>query len=350
MSRELAIDGISISQDTDCYIIAEIGNNHQGSVQTCMDMFKVAKECGADAVKLQKRDNKSLYTGELYDSAYASENAYGATYGEHREALEFGKPEYLDLMAYAKELGITMFATAFDFKSADFLADINAPAFKIASGDLTSIPLLKHVAQYKKPIVLSTGGGTMDDVKRAHDAIMPINPELCILQCTAAYPIYDYKDMNLGVIPKFMEEFPDNIIGSSDHESGIAMALAAYVLGARVVEKHFTLNRSWRGTDHAFSLSPPGLKNLCRDLRRARSAIGDGVKSKLSCEEKPLFKMAKKLVAARDLSNGTVISADDVTIKSPGDGLLPYEMDKVLGKTLGRDMVTDEGFALKDLK
>ncbi len=350
MSRQLAIDGVSISQDTDCYVIAEIGNNHQGSVETCMDMFRVAKECGADAVKLQKRDNRSLYTGELYDSAYKSENAYGATYGEHREALEFGKPEYQELIACAKELGITLFATAFDFKSADFLADLDMPAFKIASGDLTSIPLLKHVAQYNKPIVLSTGGGTMDDVKRAHDAIMPINTDLCILQCTAAYPIYDYKDMNLGVITRFMEEFPENVVGSSDHESGIAMALAAYVLGARVVEKHFTLNRSWRGTDHAFSLSPPGLKNLCRDLHRVRDAIGDGVKSKLSCEEKPLFKMAKKLVAAKALKSGTVISDDDVTIKSPGDGLLPYEMDKVLGKTLTRDMSEDEGFALEDLK
>lgn len=350
MNRNLVIDGVSIGQDTDCYVIAEIGHNHQGSVNTAMDMFKSAKECGANAVKLQKRDNKSLYTRELYNSPYTSENAYGATYGEHREALEFGKSEYSQLMACAKDLGITMFATAFDFKSADFLADMNMPAFKVASGDLTSIPLLKHIAKYKKPIVLSTGGGTIADVKRAYDAIMPINPNLCILQCTAAYPIYDYNDMNLGVISAFLENFPDVVIGSSDHESGISMALVAYVLGARVIEKHFTLNRSWKGTDHAFSLSPAGLKKLVRDLRRTKKALGDGIKKKFSCEEKPLYKMSKKLVAACDLPVGHVIKAADVTIKSPGDGLAPYELDNVIGGRLVRDIKMDENFAFEDLE
>jgi len=166
------------------------------------------------------------------------------------------------LIDYAKKLNIDLFATAFDFKSANFLAGLDMPAFKIASGDLTNTPLLKHIAKFGKPMILSTGGGTLDDVKRAYDTIIPINPQLCILQCTASYPIENYADMNLRVISVFRETFPDIIIGSSDHESGIAMALVAYMLGARVVEKHFTLSRKQKGPDHFFAIEPQELAIL----------------------------------------------------------------------------------------
>ena len=345
MNRKLAIDGVSIDKDSDCYVIAEIGHNHQGSVQIAMEMMKVAKECGVNAVKLQKRDNRALYTRDLYNSAYVSENAYGATYGEHREALEFGKSEYEELIAWAGELGIALFATAFDLNSADFLANLDMPAFKIASGDLISIPLLKHVAQFKKPIILSTGGGTLDDVKRAYDAVMPINTQLCLLQCTAAYPVEDYHNLNLNVITTYMDTFKDVLVGFSDHESGIAMALVAYVLGARVIEKHFTLNRAWKGTDQAFSLSPTGLRRLVRNLRRAMLALGNGVKRPQPCEEKPLFKMSKKLVAMRELPAGHILKRDDIAMKSPGDGLPPYELDNILGKSLTKVIQEDENIS-----
>jgi len=309
--RELKINDRIINDKGPCYVIAEIGHNHQGSLETAKKMVLTAKECGANAVKLQKRDNKTLFTSEIYNTPYDNVNSYGNTYGEHREALEFGKNEYSELIDYAKKLNIDLFATAFDFKSANFLAGLDMPAFKIASGDLTNTPLLKHIAKFGKPMILSTGGGTLDDVKRAYDTIIPINPQLCILQCTASYPIENYADMNLRVISVFRETFPDIIIGSSDHESGIAMALVAYMLGARVVEKHFTLNRAWRGTDHAFSLSPTGLGRLIKNLRRTRIALGNGDKKKLQCEEKPLFKMAKKLVASKDLAAGTILENDE---------------------------------------
>lgn len=349
MSRQIIIDGHAINDDGDCYIIAEIGHNHQGELSKAKDLFKVAKECGAHAVKLQKRHNRSLYTRELYDSPYNTENSYGPTYGAHREALEFGYDEYMELKTYAKQLGLAMFATAFDFASADFLAEIDVPAYKIASGDLKNTPLLKHVARKGKPIILSTGGGTLEDVKRAYHAIMPINPQLSILQCTASYPV-EPADMNLRVITAFRQQFPDVVIGLSDHQSGIAMALIAFMLGARVIEKHFTLNRAWRGTDHAFSLEPAGLKKLVRDLRRAQEALGDGVKRPLPCEAKPLYKMAKKLVAARDLPSGHVLSLQDVAIKSPGDGLPPYELDAVLGKALSRALKEDENISFDCLE
>jgi len=175
-------------------------------------MFRVAKECGADAVKLQKRDNQKLYTKEGYEKPYENENSYGATYGEHREALEFGWYEYSELKDYAKEIGITFFATAFDFPSADFLAKLDLPAFKIASGDLKNIPLLMHIAKFQKPMVMSTGGGTMEDVNRAYDAIMPINQQLALLQCTAGYPA-DFEELNLRVITSSGNGFRTRLSG-----------------------------------------------------------------------------------------------------------------------------------------
>ena len=348
MRRKLVIDSTCIVDDSACYVIAEIGHNHQGSLEKAKQLFRAAKECGVNAVKLQKRDNRTLYTREMYDMPYNNENSFGPTYGSHREALEFGRAEYLELKRYARELGLTMFATAFDFPSVDFLSELDMPAYKIASGDLKSTPLLKHVAKLGKPMIVSTGGATIDDVQRAYDMIMPINSQLCFLQCTANYPV-EPEDMNLRVIMTYRERFPDVVIGLSDHQSGIAMALVAYVLGARVIEKHFTLNRALKGTDHAFSLEPVGMRKLVRDIRRARVALGDGIKRSLPLETKPLFKMAKKLVAARDLSEGHVLTIQDIAIKSPNDGLPPYELEKVIGKLTRRAIKEDENLSFEDL-
>jgi N-acetylneuraminate synthase/sialic acid synthase len=338
----------SIGDDSECYVIAEIGHNHQGDIERARALFRAAKECGVNAVKLQKRDNRALFTRQLYESPYNNDNSYGPTYGAHREALELGPEAYAELKQYAAEIGITFFATAFDFASADLLAELDMPAYNIASGDLNNTPLLKHIAKFGKPMIVSTGGGTIDDVQRAYDTLMPLNSQVCLLQCTAMYPV-EPEHMNLKVISTFRDRFPDVVIGLSDHQNGIAMALVAYTLGARVIEKHFTLNRAWRGTDHAFSLEPGGMRKMVRDLRRARIAIGDGVKRVVPGEEKPLFKMGKKLVAARDLPEGKVLTRADVAIKSPNDGLAPYELERILGRVTGRALSADEALVFDDL-
>lgn len=339
--RSLSIDGKTIQDDSPCYVIAEIGNNHQGKLETAMEMFRVAKECGADAVKLQKRDNRNLLTRSGFDKPYDHENSFGKTYGEHREFLEFGWSEYRTLLEYAQEIGVTMVSTAFDIPSADFLAKLDIPAFKLASGDLKNIPLLKHIAGFGKPMVISTGGGSMDDVNRAYDAIMPINQQLGILQCTAGYPA-EFSELNLRVITTFRERFPDATVGLSSHDNGIAMAIAAFMLGARIVEKHFTFNHTWKGTDHAFSLEPSGFRKLVRDLGRLNVAIGDGVKRTYPSECAPLVKMGKKLVVARDLPQGHTLRPEDIAIKSPGDGLPPYEIDKVIGRVTCQPLKADD--------
>ncbi len=341
MDRKLLIDSKEISDATACYVIAEIGHNHQGEVEKAKQLFHVAKECGADAVKLQKRDNRTLFTREMYNKPYEHRNSFGRTYGEHREFLEFGKDEYTELKAYAQELGITFFSTAFDIPSADFLADLDSPAFKIASGDLRNLPLLKHVAHFGKPVIVSTGGGTMEDIERAVDTFLPINPQLCLLQCTANYPTPP-EEMNLRVVSTMRDRFPSLVVGLSDHYNGIAMAVAAFVLGARVLEKHFTLNHTWQGSDHAMSLEPIGMSKMVRDLHRAHTAMGDGVKRRYPSEEPAIYKMGKALVAERDLPAGHRLTAEDVAVKSPAAGLPPQEQDSVVGKHLSRPLAADE--------
>jgi len=344
--RQLIIGERVISDDSNAYVIAEIGHNHQGSVKTAKELFQAAAECGVDAGKLQKRDNRSLYTREMFDKPYDNENSFGATYGEHREALEFGKPEYEELQAESARLDIGFFSTAFDIRSADFLAELNTPAYKIASGDLKNIPLLRHVAKIGKPMIVSTGGGTMDDVQRAYETIMPINPRLCLMQCTCGYPA-EFAELDLRVIATYREKFPEVVIGYSGHDNGIAMPVAAYMLGARIIEKHFTLNRAMKGTDHRFSLEPVGMKKMIRDLQRVRMALGDGRKKVYASEASPVLKMGKKLVAARDLPSGHVLTAGDIAIKSPGDGLPPYYLDQVLGQSLTRDVRADQSLTLE---
>src|SRR5919198_435874 len=321
--RRLIIDGIEIGDDRDCYVIAEIGHNHQGDVEHAKRLIDAAKECGADAVKLQKRSNRALYTREFYDQPYDNELSFGRTYGEHREALEL---------------------------SADLLAELDVPAFKFASGDLRNTPLQRHVAAFGKPMLLSTGGGTMEDIERAVETILPINEQLCVLQCTAAYPA-DVEDLNLSVITTLREHFPQLVIGLSDHQNGIAMAVVAYMLGARVIEKHFTLDHALKGRDHAFSLMPEGMRRLVRDLHRVPAALGDGTKRLLPVEADPLEKMGKKVVAARELELGHVLSADDLAIKSPADGgLPPYELDRLVGRRLRRPIGFEDFVTFDDVE
>jgi sialic acid synthase len=346
MRRAIVIDGQEISDESPCWVIAEIGHNHQGDLEKCRQLFREAKAAGASAVKLQKRDNRTLFTRDMYDRPYDHENSFGRTYGEHREFLEFGKTEYVELQGVARELRITFFATAFDIPSADFLARLDMPAYKIASADLRNIPLLTHVARIGKPIVMSTGGGTLDDVRRAYDAVMPINRRLAILQCTASYPAA-FEELDLRVIETYRGLFRDVVVGLSAHDNGIAMAVAAYVLGARIVEKHFTLNRALKGTDHAFSLEPTGLRKTVRDLTRIRVALGDGRKRVYPSEILGITKMGKKLVAAHPLRSCRVLTEADVSIKSPGgDGLEPYQFSQVIGRVLRKDLDTDEAIQL----
>ncbi len=339
--RQIKIADKVISDSSDCFVIAEIGQNHQGDVEICKRMFEMARFCGVDAVKIQKRNNRAVFTKKFFDTPYNSEHAFGPTYGLHRQALEFSKKEYKKLKRYAEKLGLIFFATAWDFQSADFLNDLNVDCFKIASSDIINIPLLKYVAKFKKPMIVSTGTANLDDVIRAHDEITDINNKLVLMQCTAVYPA-PAQYLNMRVIETFRKKFPNTVIGFSNHFNGISVDPVAYCLGVRVIEKHFTLDRSMKGSDHAFSLEPVGMKKLVRDLRRIRLALGDGIKKMFKEEEPARFKMGKCIVAAKQLPQGHKITKNDLTLKSPCEGILPYHIEKFYGKILKTPLKKDQ--------
>jgi len=331
----------SISDDSPCFVIAEIGHNHQGQLDLAMKMVDAAAQSGASAVKFQKRSNADLFTREAYNRPYESENSFGKTYGEHREVLEFGESEYKALKAHAEGLGMIFFATPFDIKSVEFLEKIGVPAYKIASACITDIPLIEHVAKKGKPVFLSVGTATMEDVDRAYKCVKEHKAPLCILHCVAAYPMMDYREANLNVVKTLRERYPDAIVGFSSHESGIVLPVVAYMLGARVVEKHFTLNRAMKGTDQKYSLEPQGLTKMVRDLNRVREALGDGKKVIQPSELDAKKKMGKSIFAKTRIPKDAVVSPEMVTFKSPGTGIPPYLVDDVLGRAAKQDIAPD---------
>lgn len=349
MVAKISLGKYVISENSPCFIIAEIGHNHQGDLEIAKKMIRAAAENGAHAVKFQKRSNKNLFTNEMYNKPYDNENSYGKTYGLHREALEFGEKEYRELKTLADELGVVFFATPFDFWSVDFLEKVGVPCYKIASAHITDIPLIDYVASKGKPIFLSTGGATIEDVDRAYKAVKKYNVPLCIMQCTAAYPQMDYKETHLNVFNTYKQRYPDAILGFSSHDSGIMLPIAAFMLGSRVVEKHFTLNRAMRGTDHSYSLEPVGLRKMARDLERVYESLGSYEKVPQASEKNPIFKMAKSIVAKKRISKGTIITPEMVAFKSPGVGLMPYRVYEVLGRTAEKDIEVDEFISFEAL-
>ena len=344
--RILKIGKFQVEDKSDAFIIAEIGHNHQGSVEICEQMFQAAARSGATAVKLQKRDNINLYTKNFFNSPYEGPTSFGSTYGIHREFLEFDKKQYLHLQQVASDLDLVFFATAFDFKSADFLLDIGVPVIKVASGDLKSAPLIQYLSRSKLPLILSTGGATLDEIKRATQDTDPSN--IAILQCTAAYPA-EPSEMDLNVITQFRNTFPNTVIGLSSHDRGIAFPVVAFALGARIIEKHFTTDRSMKGTDHAFSLEPTGMEKMVRDLHLVKQAMGDGKKKIHPREENGIRKMGKMLVYSSNIAKGTTLELSHFALKSPQDGLNPQNIDSFLGRKLTQDVLLDNPAKFEDI-
>lgn len=347
--KSFSLGKSTISSDSPCYVIAEIGHNHQGNLDTALKMIAVAMSCGVQAVKFQKRDNKSLYTKTLYNKIYDNENSYGTTYGEHREFLEFGWDEYVKLKKCAEENNLEFMATAFDTKSVDFLEELGITSYKIASGDVTNTPLLEYIAKLDKPMFISTGAASMEDVRIAYKSVSAYNDKICLMHCTAGYPT-EYHNLNLQAIATLKKEFPDAVIGYSGHDNGILASVVAHLLGATVVEKHFTLNRSWKGTDHKFSLEPEGLRKQVRDLRRVDISLGDGKKVVCDFEKDARVKMGKGIYTSRKLKAGSVLMLDDIVLKSPGNGLPPYKVKDLIGKKLKVDLEDEAIISLEHLQ
>ncbi|MCU0279543.1 MAG: N-acetylneuraminate synthase family protein [Candidatus Nanopelagicales bacterium] len=287
--REFRIADVLITDASPCVVLAEIGGNHQGQVALAHQLINMAADAGADGVKFQRRHNRTLYTAALLETPYDNPVSFGPTYGAHREALELNLVEYPDLIDHAHRRDLAFVCTAFDEASVADLLMVGVDAIKIASGGVRDQALIRAAVETRLPVLISTGGCEEGDILAAHEWA----PDALFLHCTASYPC-EWSELNLRYIDRLRRILPDSVIGWSSHDNGIAMAVLAYALGARLVEKHVTLNHTMRGTDHAFSLEPPGLHKLCRDLRRAHVAMGDGIKHYYDSERKPIAKMRRR--------------------------------------------------------
>ena len=340
----------SLEKKDASYIIAEIGNNHQGSLELALKMSEEAILCGVDAIKFQRRNNKELFTEEFYNSPYINSNSFGDVYGEHRDRLELSLEDLDKLKSFIESKNCDFLVTPFDFLSLEELEKIKCSFYKVASADIVHIPLIEKIGNTKKPMIISTGFATYDDINRAVAVLNDLNSNYSLLHCTASYPA-DVKDMNLSCIPEMINKYPKAFrIGLSDHENGIDCASIAYMLGARIFEKHFTLNRSNKGTDNSFSLEPNGLKKLVRNIKRIPTCLGNNSHNLLKSEEKPVYKMRKSIVYKKNLSKDEKLELSNLEFRCPGDGLEPFHIKDIVGKTLKTNVNKHECFVFSHVK
>lgn len=322
------------------YFIAEAGINHQGDVNKAKHLIDIAVDAKADAVKFQKRTVSRILTKGGLEAPYNSKNAFAPTYGKHKEALELTFDEFRELKAYADEKGIAFTASGWDEESVDFLDSLDVPFFKMASADLTNFPLLEHTAKKQRPMIISTGMSDEATVIRAYEHIYKINKQIIVLQCCSAYPCPP-EATNLRVIRTYQSLFPASLIGYSGHESDAVPTLLSVAMGAKVIERHFTFDKTAKGSDHGASLEPTELTQLIHDIRKASECLGSPTK-KFQEIEKPCFrKLAKSLVSNSAIPKGTIVRKDHLTTKGPATGISPMELTSYIGKTASRDIPED---------
>ncbi len=273
MGKNVRIGNISVGDGDPCLVIAEIGINHNGDLDLAKQLIDASKEAGAGMVKFQKRTVDVVYSSE--ELARPRESPFGATNGDLKRGLEFGRDEYAEIDRYCKKRDILWCASCWDEGSVDFMEQFNPPCYKIASACLTDDGLLRHHHKTGRPIILSTGMSTMEQIRHAVRVLD--TDDLIILHCTSTYPSKP-DELNLRVVRTLFKEFPNHPIGYSGHEVGLQTTVAAVALGACLVERHITMDRAMWGSDQSASVEPQGFQRMVRDIRAVESAMGDGVK------------------------------------------------------------------------
>lgn len=340
--------GRYLGEGNPCYIVAEIGQNHNGCMATARQLIDAAADAGVDAVKFCKRDLASELTTEAFHQPYDNPHSYGPTYGEHRRALELSREQHAELSDYAAARGVTYFSTACDARSVEDLELIEVPFYKVASRDLTNLPLLECIAATGKPVVLSCGMDGPDAIEQALVIVRRAGSPVVLLQCTSSYPTAP-ADVNLRVIPALRQQFGVHI-GYSDHTLGGAVALGAVALGAVMIEKHITLDRNQRGRDHACSLTPAELKQFVADIRTVESALGDGIKRVPESVAAAKARLGRSLVSRCEIPRGMRVTEDMLCLKSAGCGLPWQQRQLLLGRVARRDIPADAAISLADFE
>ncbi len=334
------------------YIIGEIGQNHNGSVELAKVIIDLASReikdevfgnvlKGMDAVKLTKRDLKQELSQSQMDRIYDSPHSFGKTYREHREKLELNDEEHYEVYLHAKEKGLDFVETLCAVGCLSMLRYFSPDKLKVASRDLTNLPLLAALAETKIPMIVSTGMAGKKELDDAIAVITKYHSDLSILHCVSQYPT-EPKNVNLNTIPYLMKNYKDFVIGYSDHTIGISTPVAAVAMGAKIIEKHITLDRCMKGTDQAGSLGPDGVHRMVRDIRLLDQSMGIEdifiVPETASVKEK----LERSIASKRTLVKGAIITEDDIHMLSPGDGFKWAERHKVIGKIVKESISENE--------
>ena len=331
-----------ISQESPAYIIAEAGVNHGGDLNAAKKLIDMAFEAGADAVKFQSFKTENLILRNVKKAKYQNQTTdHKQSQFDMLKSLEISLAQTQDLADYASKLGIHFLTTPFDEGSLEELDRLNLSAYKISSTDLTNLGFLKRVAKKNKPIFLSTGMSFLEEVKLALQEIHPFNKNVVLLQCTANYPIKD-EEANLFVLKTYLEQF-DILVGYSDHSVGVGAAPYAVPLGAKVLEKHFTLDKTLEGPDHRASLDPKELKLFIKEVRKVEKYLGTMKKEPTLSEISNRKSLQKNLVAKKPLKKGSVLSENDIIAKrTGGEGISAIKINSILGKIISKDFEVDQ--------
>ncbi|MDB4124764.1 N-acetylneuraminate synthase [Schleiferiaceae bacterium] len=335
-------------------IIAEAGVNHNGDLNKAKELIDVAANAGVDFVKFQTFKADDLVSKEAKKASYQINNTRDDNDSQYDmlKKLELSESDHTALIKYANSKGIEFFSTAFDVKGLEYLNSLGFSMFKVPSGEITNYPYLKKIASFGKPVILSSGMASLKEIDEALQVLTSeglTNEEITVLHCNTEYPT-PMRDVNLKAMNTIRSAF--NVeTGYSDHTLGIEVPIAAVALGARVIEKHFTLDRSLPGPDHMASLEPNELTAMVRTIRNIEQAIsGSGIKEPSSSEKKNISIARKSIHTKNDLKKGSILKEEDLIPLRPGDGISPMEWEKIIGKELLVDYSSSQKIQLSDLK
>jgi N-acetylneuraminate synthase len=347
MVTHIAIGDRIVGTGHPCFVIAEAGVNHNGSLDLALKLVDVAAETGADAVKFQTFKAEKLTTATAKQADYQVKNL-GKTESQLAmlKRLELSDADHHRIIDRCRERGILFMSTPFDEDSADFLDDLGMPVIKIPSGEVTNLPFLRHLAAKGRPMILSTGMSALGEVESAVETLHAAgNSRIVLLQCISNYPA-DPKDVNLRAMHTMATAF-GHPVGYSDHTLGIEVSLASVAMGACVVEKHFTLDRSLPGPDHLASSEPDEIRHLVDGIRKIEAALGTGRKAAAAAELSTAAVARRSIVASRTIAAGQTITRDDLMARRPGTGLSPAMMPQIVGLTAREDIPAGELITLK---
>ena len=338
----------TFQKDQTPYVIAEVGQNHQGSLETALEFIEIFASKGANAVKFQTRNNKTLFSKNAYEKSYDSENAFANSYGEHRECLELNLEWLPKIKETCIKNNVAFMSTPFDEPSLEILLELDIDIIKIASFDLGNLPFINKIGKTMKPVVISVGGGHEHHIDASIEVLLSYHDNIAILHCVSEYPC-EFNRLGLSNIKKLIKKFPECTIGSSDHFNGILSGPVAYMQGARVFEKHVTLNRAWKGTDHSFALEPNGFSNFVRDLKRTPEMLNLKPKHDLG-KEYVFQKLGKSIVAYEDLEKDSKLTLDNLSGIIFNEQHIPVrESHRIIGKKIKRAIKKGEPIIEKDL-